>query len=138
MLQLQQSDLAQYADIVAISLETPEVLPRLAEAFPHVVFLPDPEKKLYKLYGVGEGRLRDVLAPRTLLYYARAALKGQRFWEARPDGKKAEVKQLGGNFVVDTEGMLRLAHPSSEPADRPSAEALIAAVRGHRSQPHTP
>jgi hypothetical protein len=125
---LQQSDLAEHADIVAVSLETREILPRLAESFPRVVFLPDPERRLYALYGVGEGRLRDVLAPRTLLYYAVALVRGWRFWEKRPGGTKAEVRQLGGNFVIDTSGIVRLAHPSREPADRPTVALLRATV----------
>jgi peroxiredoxin len=129
---LQQSELADHADIVAVSFETPAVLPRLAEAFPRVRFLSDPERKLYARYGVGEAKWRDVFAPRTLLYYARAALRGKKFWEARPDQGKAEVKQLGGNFVVGPSGKLTFVHPSKEPADRPTAEAILEAVKRSR------
>ena len=44
-------------------------------------------------------------------------------------GIQADPYQLGGDFVVDGQGILRFAYRSEDPADRPSADRLLEAVR---------
>ncbi|MEZ4654114.1 MAG: AhpC/TSA family protein [Candidatus Eisenbacteria bacterium] len=113
--------------VIAISFEPPALVRGLAGEFPAFTFLSDPSRELYRLYAVESGSLAQILAPRTLWHYARAALRGRLPQRAR--GGASDARQLGGNFVIDTAGIVRLAHRSQEPADRPSADALEALVR---------
>ncbi len=38
------------------------------------------------------------------------------------------LSKIGGDFIVDRNGILRLVHPSHDPTDRPSVEALLKAL----------
>ncbi len=53
----------------------------------------------------------------TISYYARALWKGE-LWR----GIRGDSGQLGGDFIIDTDGFVRLAYPSRNPTDRPPVE----------------
>ncbi len=59
-----------------------------------------------------------------LLHYFRLILKGGKL---RPI--QGDPSQLGGDFIVDNEGIVRFSRPSEDPADRPSVEALLRALK---------
>jgi len=40
-------------------------------------------------------------------------------------GIQGDSRQLGGDFIVDRRGVLRFAHRSHDPADRPDIDTLI-------------
>lgn len=116
------------AQVVAISFEPPEALRELAREFPSVTFLSDPERALYRLYSVEAARWwGQLIAPRTLWHYAKAILRGRSpFGLSRAN---ADVRQLGGNFVIGIDGRVKFARRSQEPADRPAAELLERVIR---------
>ena len=58
--------------------------------------------------------------PQNLWFYAKATLQGREKF-----GKRGDPHQLGGDFIVDSQGIVRLAHPSKEPTDRPSVNHLL-------------
>jgi peroxiredoxin len=90
-------------------------------------FLVDPERAAYRAYGLQASALRS-WSPRAVWYYLRAA------WQGRERlGKRGDPHQLGGDFVIDRQGIVRLAQPSRDPLDRPSMEQILAALR--RCQP---
>lgn len=142
--------------MVVISFEEDQNLQRLARTFPREwVFITDPSYTLYASYGVGRATWMRVLAPRTLLYYARTHLrriraklmpgavpgpKGSEGRTDRPDQadpfdptvpvkprteSSSDRQQLGGDFLIAADGRIAYAHRSTEPADRPSADALL-------------
>ncbi len=82
-------------------------------------FLLDQERKAYRAYGLERSALR-AWSPRNLLYYARAKLQGR-----QTSGKRGDTLQLGGDFLVAANGRILLAHPSSDPVDRPSIDQLL-------------
>jgi alkyl hydroperoxide reductase subunit AhpC len=41
------------------------------------------------------------------------------------DSHGDDTSQLGGNFIVDKEGVLRLIYPSHDPTDRPAVDSLL-------------
>jgi hypothetical protein len=86
-------------------------------------FLVDPERAAYHAYGLQSSVVRSWM-PQNLWYYAKAALQGREKF-----GKRGDPHQLGGDFIVDSRGIVRLAHPSSEPTDRPSVDRLLAVMR---------
>ncbi len=87
-------------------------------------FLIDPEREAYRAYGLQASALR-AWSPRTLWYYLKAA------WQGRERlGKRGDTDQLGGDFIVDRQGIVRLAQPSRDPLDRPTVAQILNVLRG--------
>lgn len=112
------------AEVMVISFETGywlQVWQAETEApFP---LLLDPARKAYQAYGLERSWLRS-WGPKNLWYYARARLSGR---QVQTTG--ADTAQLGGDFIVDASGIIRLAHRSQDPTDRPSVTELLAVLR---------
>ncbi len=83
----------------------------------------DPARATYQAYGLGTSLVR-VWSPRTMLHYLKLRLQGQKSLPVQGD-----PHQLGGDFIVDAAGVIRLSHPSKDPVDRPPVEKLLAALR---------
>ncbi len=110
----------------------------LAEAYARDTGLPwpvlvDAERSLYRAFGMERGRWWDIYGPATLLAYARLLLRGR-----RPRRSEADLLQLGGDVLVDPEGVVRIHHVGRGPADRPAVEDLLAAVRRARGSDRDP
>ena len=86
-------------------------------------FLIDPERDAYHAYGLQSSIVRSWM-PQNLWYYAKATLQGREKF-----GKRGDPHQLGGDFIVDSQGVVRLAHPSKEPTDRPNVRQLLTVLR---------
>ena len=86
-------------------------------------FLIDPERDAYHAYGLQSSIVRSWM-PQNLWFYAKATLQGREKF-----GKRGDPHQLGGDFIVDGQGIVRLAHPSKEPTDRPDVERLLQILR---------
>jgi peroxiredoxin len=91
-------------------------LKEVCEAF---TLLIDRERETYALYGLKRS-LRSSWNLRTIWAYIRLMLKGRK-WK----GIKGDSAQLGGDFVIDAQGIVRLAHPSKDPTDRPKVDDLV-------------
>jgi peroxiredoxin len=86
--------------------------------------LADPERTLYRAYGMLEASFWDVWGPSTWLAYARELMRGQKLHESDED-----VSQRGGDVLIDPDGFVRLHHVGRGPADRPRVESILAVVR---------
>jgi peroxiredoxin len=87
-------------------------------AVPFEFFL-DPQRKAYQAYGLERSLIRS-WGPKIWLTYARLLLSGCR-WR----GIQGDSAQLGGDFVVDKNGIIRLAYRSHDPTDRPSFDKIL-------------
>ncbi|GAB4463417.1 MAG: hypothetical protein Kow0070_23880 [Anaerolineales bacterium] len=68
--------------------------------------------------------VRDVakkLRPRAVWIYIKRWFARGEFYDSHGD----DATQLGGDFIVDKNGVLRLVYPSHDPVDRPPVEALL-------------
>ncbi len=83
----------------------------------------DPERQSYRAYGLEKSVLRS-WGLNNLRYYAHALLKGETL-----HGYRGDTNQLGGNFIVDAQGIVQFAYPSHDPTDRPSVEHLLMVLR---------
>jgi hypothetical protein len=85
----------------------------------------DRERSIYKAYQLERSfwRSRNL---KTRWYYLRAWLTGKKSLDVH-DGE--DTSQLGGDFIVDRDGTLRLVYPSHDPTDRPSAQFLLEYLR---------
>jgi peroxiredoxin len=79
----------------------------------------DPERKVYQAYGLERSFLWSWNL-RTLLTYAKLLASGRK-WR----GIQGDSAQLGGDFIVDSRGKVRLAYRSHDPTDRPPVEDLL-------------
>ncbi len=86
--------------------------------------LSDPERSAYRAYGLSRGSFWTIFGPKIVWTYVKLMARGRLF-----RGIQADPYQLGGDFVVDGQGILRFAYRSADPADRPSADRLLEAVR---------
>ncbi len=82
-------------------------------------FLVDPERGAYQAYGLKSSVFRS-WSVKNLWYYAKAVAQGRETF-----GKRGNPHQLGGDFIVDSQGILRLVHPSRDPTDRPSVDKIL-------------
>ncbi len=83
----------------------------------------DRERQVYRAYGLERSfwRSRNL---KTIWKVLSHRLAGGESYTSYGD----DTTQLGGDFIVDQEGMIRLAYRSHDPTDRPAADALLALV----------
>jgi len=100
----------------------------IAETCSPFIMLLDRERAVYRAYGLRSSWVRSWNF-RTLWFYVRMVLSGRRL-----RGVQGDPNQLGGDFIVDTQGILRLSYPSREATDRPRVADLLNVLRQLRSQ----
>ena len=83
----------------------------------------DESLHVFRAYGLGRARLAD-WTPRVIWQYIRLIFRG--FLPRRVSG---DPYQLGGDFLIDSSGVVRSAHPGRDAADRPSVECLLESAR---------
>ena len=86
--------------------------------------LSDPERAAYIAYGLRKGSLWSIFGPKAVWEYVKLFSRGRLF-----RGIQADPFQLGGDFVIDGRGIVRFAYRSEDPADRPTMDRLLQAVR---------
>jgi len=79
----------------------------------------DSERVVYQAYGLERSFLHS-WGPKTIWRYVRLLTAGRK-WR----GIQGDSAQLGGDFIVDTNGVIRLAYRSHDPTDRPSTDHLM-------------
>lgn len=108
--------------LVAIVPAEPAELRRLRDALGlRGILLADPSWSTHHAYGLGRGGIRDVwLSPATWWSYARLVARGRRLRLPRQD-----VYELGGDAIVDRDGVLAWIYRSRHPADRPPVGEIL-------------
>lgn len=131
------SELGQDTEVALITFTTKENLGWYQEAnevpFPILV---DPDRSGYRAFGLGRGstgRIYGWKATRRYLELFRSAGANRRpdaAWLRELLRPSEDTLQLGGDFVVDTDGNLAYGFWGEGPDDRPTVDELIEAVRG--------
>lgn len=85
--------------------------------------LSDRARAGYRAYGLRRGSAVDVVGPKALLGYTRAATKG--FFPSAPVG---DVYQLGGVFLVGTDGSIEYVRYLQHAGDHPQHGELTRVV----------
>jgi hypothetical protein len=120
------------AEVLVISSGRPEALAVYVAdkrwPFPVVA---DPSLESYRQFGLERTSWRTILTPRVLGGYLRLMFRG---WLPHRAYDREDLLQLGGDFVFDGRRRVVFAHPSRDPTDRPSPDALVAAVRAAASR----
>ena len=84
----------------------------------------DETRDLYRAYGMERGKWWQIYSPGTLWAYLQLVLGGRKL-----EASEGDTSQLGGDVLIDPDGIVRLHHVSANPADRPSVEELLSLVR---------
>jgi alkyl hydroperoxide reductase subunit AhpC len=84
----------------------------------------DRERSTYNAYGLERSywRSRNL---KTRWVYFKAWLSGQKTHASHGD----DTSQLGGDFIVDKNGIFRLVYPSHDPTDRPPVDNLLKVLK---------
>lgn len=84
----------------------------------------DPTRQLYEAFGLRRASFARVwLDPRVWTRYGQLLLRGR-----RPERVREDPLQLGGDVLLDREGVVRWIYRSRGPEDRPSLAAVGAAL----------
>ena len=112
--------------MVAVSFEPRERLFQLTRQLqlPFAI-LSDPERDVYRAYGLAQGNLLKIFSPRTVWTYVKHFARGRRYHHAASDWR-----QLGGDFVLGEDGTVLYEHRGQTPSDRPTVTELIAELGG--------
>ena len=86
----------------------------------------DPERSGYQAFGLSSTSVGAMLRPGVIARYLMHIFRG---WLPDKRAEGEDIMQLGGDFLLDGAGVLRFAHPSAEPTDRPSAAELMKQAR---------
>ncbi|MBI5558092.1 MAG: redoxin domain-containing protein [Deltaproteobacteria bacterium] len=85
--------------------------------------LVDETREIYRAYGMLDAGFWDIWGPRTWLAYCKELLRGR-----LPKKTSGDTRQRGGDVLIDPEGIVRLHHVGTGPADRPEVDAILKAV----------
>ena len=122
------------ADVVAVSFEPLQRLKKQVEdmrlPFP---ILSDPGLETYRAYGVRRGSFGDVFNLGAALQFLRLLFKGRWVWAGHGD-----IMQLGGDFIISQDGLLKYSHPASSSQDQADVDALLEELRRGQTQPTSP
>ena len=84
------------------------------------LLLSDPERDVYRAYGLVRGSWLQVFGLRTFWSYLNLLRRGRRYHFQRSD-----LRQLGGDFVIDSQGKVLYEYRSQQPEDRPDVKDLL-------------
>ena len=83
--------------------------------------LADPDRKVYRTFGLPKFKLCRVFSPSTIKLYRQLIRRGLK--REQYDG--ADIFQSGGDFLLNRDGKILYAHRSKDPADRPTVSTLL-------------
>lgn len=97
---------------------------RVDDPFARTHFVADATLSVYHDFGLGRNSAFKVYGAKILWQYAIWAAQGKPIKKSGGD-----TLQRGGDFVVGRDGRLTLSHVGEDQSDRPSIEAVLAALR---------
>ncbi len=83
----------------------------------------NPDRSLYELFQMQKARWRDILSWRSLKAYLNLVFVKRRKVKVPTEN---DYFQLGGDVLVDPQGIVRMHHRSEDPGDRPTIDEIFA------------
>jgi peroxiredoxin len=81
----------------------------------------DPQKELYRQYGLSRGGVSSLVSAAVLLKSMRAMSRGH-----VPGIPRGDVMQLPGVFLINTDGNILYSYYSKDASDHPPVDTLLA------------
>jgi hypothetical protein len=119
-------ELGTETEVVVVTFTKPEHLDGYLAMndLPFAVLI-DSDRAGYHAFGLGRGSLLRVWGTRAAWRYLQLCFQGKWRNLRRPT---EDTRQLGGDFIVDAEGVLVYGFWGKGPDDRPGIDELIAAI----------
>lgn len=80
----------------------------------------DSQQLLYRAYGMTRGSWWSIYGIPSIWKYLKLIFSG-----TRPGKPGRDWRQLGGNILIDPDGIVRVHHISTSPHDRPTVDELL-------------
>ena len=80
----------------------------------------DESREAYANYGMLTASFLDIWGPKSWMAYLTELLKGR-----LPKESHGDIYQRGGDVLIDPDGVVRMHHVGSGPADRPTVGAIL-------------
>ncbi len=87
----------------------------------------DSEHELYTKYGMTRGSWWSLYGPASIWKYLKLIWGGQ-----KPGRPGKDWRQLGGDVLIDPQGIVRMHHSSTDPHDRPSVSSILKTASDRR------
>jgi peroxiredoxin len=84
----------------------------------------NPDRDLYRAYGLREGNLGELVSPGLALRSLKALGRGH-----LPGVPRQDVRQMPGTFVIDSRGRFLLQHFAKNAADHLPPDSMLAALK---------
>ncbi|GFO25968.1 selenoprotein l [Plakobranchus ocellatus] len=89
----------------------------------------DPQRKIYQAFGLKRSVFK-VWSIACMSYYAEQLIAGRQL--PKPyENVHDDPQQMGGDFILDTSGMVIFTHCSKVSSDRPSVDILLSVLRSN-------
>lgn len=85
----------------------------------------DRERNLYQKFSLPKS-MKQVWTIKSMTHYAEYVRQGRKFFNSEEGD---DPHQLGGDFVVNKNGVVRFIYRSKSPMDRPALDDLLAVLR---------
>lgn len=85
--------------------------------------LVDENREIYRAYGMLDAGFWDIWGPFTWVAYFKEILHGH-----PPKKSSGDIRQRGGDVLIDPQGIVRLHHVGIGPADRPEIETILQVI----------
>ena len=82
--------------------------------------LVDADRDLYRAYGMERADLWSIYGPASVWNYLKLLFQGRRLH--RPG---SDTRQLGGDVLIDPQGIVQFHYVSTSPHDRPTPETIL-------------
>jgi peroxiredoxin len=93
--------------------------------------LVDPNRSAFRAYGLGRGTPGQIVRPQMALPFLRANLHRETVQRGMHGGA---FMQMPGTFVIDTEGVVRMAHRNRHIADTPRNQQILQVLSNLRDR----
>ena len=122
------SSTSSFADVKVVTFDSEKLAREYRSKFDlDWPLLLNPNRELYRSYTMGKATWWALASPHRIIRYLADIFSG-----SIPSKKGKDIRQLGGDIVIDPQGNIRLFHSSQNPHDRPSTiEILDLVIRGN-------
>lgn len=100
-----------------------------AERIPGVLCLSDPERKAYRAYGLGRGKMSQTVLSLRVMRANRDLLK-RKGWKPELPPQGQDALQMAGTFIIGPDGRIRLPYYYEDIADHAPVELLLEGIMG--------
>ena len=82
--------------------------------------LADPDREVYRAFDLQRGSIAQIMRPEVIAKSMASLFRGN----FGPPG--GDIFQLGGSFVIDKDGLIRLSHAAADPSDLLPVSTILA------------